>query len=124
MLRHQDPAYWNGLIKMALTKLFMLRALLDGPAHGYDVARRTTALSVGTCSPTPGTIYPVLREWEESGLVQGSDELFQGRRRRVYQLTEEGRAACMTAMRVWEKAGRAVLDLPEPAIPRLADHLL
>jgi hypothetical protein len=39
-------------------------------------------------------------------------------------LTNEGREACATAMKVWEKAGRAVLDLPQPPIPRLADHLL
>lgn len=123
-MRHVEPAYWDGLIRMGLTKLFMLRALADGPAHGYVLAQRATELSDGICSPTPGTIYPVLREWEEEGLVTGVDRTLAGRRRRVFELTEEGREACAVAIAVWLKAGVTVLQLEQPQTGRLADHLL
>jgi len=125
-MEHTDPAYWQGLIKMGLTKLYMLRALLDGPSHGYDLARRAEALSRGTCAPTEGTIYPVLREWETEGLVTGAWEVVRGRKRRVYVLTAAGRAAYRAACAVWVPAAVSVggLTEPEDGTGELAPYLL
>ena len=85
--------YWAGTIKMGLSKFFILRVLHDGPMHGYDIARSVERTTGGCCSPTEGTIYPVLREFEAGGFVTVREEVVQGRQRRVYQLTEAGRAA-------------------------------
>ena len=57
-------AYWAGTIKMSLSKFFILRVLHDGPMHGYDIARTVERITRGCCSPTEGTIYPVLRDFE------------------------------------------------------------
>lgn len=123
-MRHTDPAYWESLMRMGLTKLFMLHALAEGPAHGYALARRTEELSASACKPTAGTIYPVLQEWEREGLVVSFDQVVQGRARKVYTLTAAGRSACEAAAAVWTGAARSVLAL-EPAKPdRLPDHLL
>lgn len=119
-----NETYWQGMIKMGLTKLFLLRALLEEPLHGYDLARRATDLSGGMCSPTEGTIYPVLREWEASGLVVGEWETVRGRRRRVYTLTEKGGAAFEAAYGAWIPAARSVMRMPLPITNRLEDHLL
>lgn len=116
--------YWQGLIKMGLTKLYMLRALLEEPLHGYDLARRAADLSGGACAPTPGTIYPVLKEWEAQGLVDGAWETVHGRRRRIYRLTERGRDAFDAAYSAWLPAARAVVRMPMPVTNRLEDHLL
>ncbi len=116
--------YWQGLIRMGLTKLFMLRALLEEPLHGYDLARRAADLSGGACSPTEGTIYPVLKEWEKSGWVTGEWETVRGRRRRVYSLTEEGREAFEAAYAAWMPAARSIVRMPMPVTNRLEDYLL
>lgn len=119
-----NEEYWQGIIRMGLTKLFLLRALLEEPLHGYDLARRATELSDGICSPTEGTIYPVLKEWEAAGLVVGEWETVRGRRRRVYSLTEQGSEAFETAYAAWMPAARSVLRMPRPVTNRLEDHLL
>lgn len=120
----RSPAYWEGLVRMSLSKLFLLRALLEAPAHGYELARRAEALSEGVCSPTEGAIYPVLREWEQAGLVAGAWETYRGRQRRIYRITEEGRAAYDAAYEAWAPAARAVLAIGRRRAERLQDHLL
>jgi DNA-binding PadR family transcriptional regulator len=66
----------------------VLTALLDGPAHGYEVIRRLEEKSGGFWRPSAGSIYPTLQLLEDSGMVRASDQ--DGRR--TYELTDEGRA--------------------------------
>lgn len=102
--------YWAGTIKMGLSKFFILRVLHDGPMHGYDVARLVERTTNGCCSPTEGTIYPVLREFEAGGFVTATEEVVGGRQRRVYALTDAGRAAFRVALDAWLEATAALQD--------------
>ena len=102
--------YWAGTIKMGLSKFFILRVLHEGPMHGYDIARAVERATGGCCSPTEGTIYPVLREFEAGGFVTAEEEVVQGRQRRVYALTEAGRAAFRVALEAWMEATAALQD--------------
>jgi len=102
--------YWAGTIKMGLSKFFILRVLHDGPMHGYDIARTVERTTGGCCSPTEGTIYPVLREFEAGGFVTVTEEVVQGRQRRVYALTDAGRAAFRVALDAWMDATAALQD--------------
>lgn len=102
--------YWAGTIKMGLSKFFILRVLHDGPLHGYDIARAVERTTGGCCSPTEGTIYPVLREFEAGGFLTAHEEVVQGRQRRVYQLTEAGRGAFRVALDAWMEATAALRD--------------
>lgn len=102
--------YWAGIIKMGLSKFFILRVLHDGPMHGYDIARRVERVTGGCCSPTEGTIYPVLREFEAGGFVTVAEQVVQGRQRRTYALTESGRAAFRVALAAWLEATAVLAD--------------
>ncbi|WPB83878.1 PadR family transcriptional regulator [Sediminicoccus rosea] len=102
--------YWAGTIKMGLSKFFILRVLHDGPLHGYDIARLVERTTNGCCSPTEGTIYPVLREFEAGGFVTATEEVVGGRQRRVYALTDAGRAAFRVALEAWMEATAALQD--------------
>lgn len=102
--------YWAGTIKMGLSKFFILRVLHDGPLHGYDIARTVERTTRGCCSPTEGTIYPVLREFEAGGFVTVREEVVQGRQRRVYALTDAGRAAFRVALEAWMEATATLQD--------------
>lgn len=103
-------AYWNGTIKMSLSKFFILCVLHQRPMHGYDVARSVEATTNGCCSPTEGTIYPVLREFEEGGYVTAASEVVSGRERKVYTLTDKGRAAFKVAVEAWMDVTRCLVD--------------
>jgi DNA-binding PadR family transcriptional regulator len=67
---------------------FLLAGLLDGPAHGYELMRRLEERSDGRWRPSPGSVYPMLQQLEDEGLVRS----IEGEGRRAYELTDEGRA--------------------------------
>jgi DNA-binding PadR family transcriptional regulator len=66
----------------------LLAALVEGPAHGYQLMDRLEEASAGRWRPSPGSVYPTLQLLEDEGLVRGSESAG----RRVYEITEEGRA--------------------------------
>ena len=94
-------AYWNGTIKMSLSKFFILCVLHHRPMHGYDISREVARTTNGCCSPTEGTIYPVLREFEAGGYVTFEALIVSGRERKVYTLTDKGREAFKVAVEAW-----------------------
>jgi len=98
---YTDRAYWNGLIKMSLSKFFILCVLQTRPMHGYEITRAVERTTNGCCSPAEGTIYPVLREFEQGGYVTAHTEVVQGRQRKIYAITERGRAAFQVAVEAW-----------------------
>jgi DNA-binding PadR family transcriptional regulator len=66
----------------------LLAALLAGPSHGYELMRRLEELAGGRWRPSPGSVYPLLQLLEDEGLIRGTDA--EGRK--IYELTEDGRA--------------------------------
>ncbi|MHB0871194.1 MAG: PadR family transcriptional regulator [Chloroflexota bacterium] len=95
--------YWNGIIKMSLSKFFILRVLYTQPMHGYEIARTVEQVTNGCCTPSEGTIYPVLREFEEGGYVTAETVTVGGRERKVYTLTGKGRVAFEVAVEAWKE---------------------
>ena len=117
---YTDRRYWNGIIKMSLSKFFILRVLHDKPMHGYEIARAVETTTNGCCSPTEGTIYPVLREFETGGYLTSVTETVSGRTRKAYTLTDKGRTAFKVGVEAWMEvtnclvdSGRAVAPAPD-----------
>lgn len=108
-------AYWSGTIKMSLSKFFILCVLHEQPMHGYDIATAVERTTNGCCSPTEGTIYPALREFEEGGYVTFETEVVSGRERKVYTLTDRGRQAFKVAVAAWMDVTRCLLASEEVA---------
>lgn len=98
---YTDRLYWNGIIKMSLSKFFILSVLRRRPMHGYEIAREVECSTEGCCAPTEGTIYPVLREFEQGGYVSVHTETVTGRERKVYTLTARGHKAFSVATAAW-----------------------
>lgn len=73
-----------------VNELLVLATLEDGPKHGYRIALDVEEESDGAFELQHGTLYPILHRLEKKGLVEGSWEE-EGRRRKVYGLTERGR---------------------------------
>lgn len=97
---------------------FLMVALMDGPLHGYAIAQKASELSDGRVELTAGTLYGALDRLVGQGLLREmGDELVGGRKRRSYELTDEGRDALQReAARM--RSAAAVLDgrpLPIPA---------
>ncbi|MEV6318871.1 PadR family transcriptional regulator [Streptomyces sp. NPDC051776] len=73
---------------------FVLLALHDAPRHGYGIKQEAAELSDGRVDLRVGTLYGVLDRLTADELVEHDhDEVHQGRLRRYYRLTLEGRRA-------------------------------
>lgn len=83
-------------LKGGLSAILVLSAI-DGsrrPIHGYAIIRRISDRTGGLVTVGPGTVYPILRDLEEMGLVRHSREGSErGPDRKVYLLTADGREA-------------------------------
>ena len=107
---YTDRAYWNGLIKMSLSKFFILCVLQSRPMHGYEIARTVERTTKGCCAPAEGTIYPVLREFEQGGYVTARTEVVHGRQRKIYAITDRGRAAFQVAVDAWMEVTQCLVQ--------------
>lgn len=83
----RSPAHGGGVRRGEVRDL-LLAALLDGPAHGYELMSWLEERSGGRWRPSPGSVYPLLQLFEDEGLATGRE---QGGRK-VFALTEAGRA--------------------------------
>ena len=109
---HGRHGHWaGGRVPKGNVRGLLLAALLDGPAHGYELMRRLEGQAEGRWRPSPGSVYPLLQVLEDEGLVRGRDS--EGRR--VYELTELGRAQAdagqLRDLATGPAAGSAHLDL-------------
>jgi PadR family transcriptional regulator, regulatory protein PadR len=73
---------------------FVLTALADGPRHGYGIVREVAELSRARVRLKIGGLYGVLDRLVAEGLIEPDrEEAHDGRLRRYYRLTSEGRRA-------------------------------
>ena len=47
----------------------VLLLLADGPRHGYQLIQDIAERSSGVWTPSPGSVYPVLQQLEDEGLI-------------------------------------------------------
>ncbi|MBB6172399.1 DNA-binding PadR family transcriptional regulator [Nocardiopsis mwathae] len=69
----------------------ILLLLAEEPRSGYEIIREGKERSSGAWRPSPGSVYPMLQQLEDEGLVRPA-EASGGGRRRPFELTEEGHA--------------------------------
>lgn len=56
--------------------------------HGYQIIQEIRERSAGAWRPSPGSVYPALRQLEKEGLVEGEER----HGRREFHLTQTGRS--------------------------------
>jgi DNA-binding PadR family transcriptional regulator len=71
--------------------LLALHLISREPAYGNRLIEQIEEMTEGVISVNPNTIYPLLRELEADGLIEGSWEHPDKRTRRYYSITAAGR---------------------------------
>jgi PadR family transcriptional regulator PadR len=107
---------------MAATKpmtgqaFFVLTALADTPRHGYGIVREVAELSHGRVKLKIGGLYGVLDRLATEQLIEPDrEEAHDGRLRRYYRLTRDGRRALAEEAELRASTARVVrsrLGLP------------
>jgi PadR family transcriptional regulator PadR len=81
----------------------VLAILRRGPSYGYALIRDVRELSGGELTWSEGMLYPVLHRLETQGLITSYEERGEnGRLRRYYRLSKEGRRAIERERQQWE----------------------
>ena len=104
MTDYANKTYWENLVKMSLSRYFVMYALSQKPMHGYDISKWIGEATNNCCCPTEGSLYPMLKEFEKGGYVTSQALFVSGRERKVYTLTKTGLDALSTAKEVWRGA--------------------
>lgn len=93
-------------LRRGAVRLHILHHAAEGEVHGAwmaeELARHGHRIS-------PGTLYPALHRMEEAGLLVSEERVVEGRMRRLYRATAEGRRELATARRILAELADEVL---------------
>jgi DNA-binding PadR family transcriptional regulator len=81
---------------LGFIRLHILHHAAQGPVCGVELIRELRRHGYGI---SPGTLYPTLHELAAQGLLRQSSRVVNGRRRKEYTVTSDGRRALQGARR-------------------------
>ena len=89
------------LVAASATPL-VLGILADGDSYGYAILKQINEVSGGHLEWTDGLLYPLLHRLERHGHLESAWEAPpEGRRRKYYRITDQGRAELAEQRRQW-----------------------
>ncbi len=98
----------NELWKGALEPV-VLEMISQGATYGYEIARAVQEASAGELLALEGTLYPALHRLERRGYLRARwKDSPEGRRRKHYYLTSEGRRYLESLRTRWAAFSRMV----------------
>lgn len=101
----------------ASTKPLVLAVLASGESYGYDLIQRVRELSSQRIEWNEGMLYPFLHWMEEEGLIESEWKASpQGRRRKYYRLSREGRKELARDREQWMVVYQTLERVWKPAL--------
>lgn len=98
------------LVAASATPL-VLAILAEGESYGYAILKRVRELSDGELEWTDGMLYPLLHRLHRLGYVTTEWRTPpEGRRRKYYSITRDGKEALAEHQRQWAAVTRALRD--------------
>jgi PadR family transcriptional regulator PadR len=87
----------------ASTRLIILGILKQGNSYGYLIIKKIKEMSGGRMKYTDGMLYPVLHRLDKDGMISSYWSLDNDsvRRRKYYQITEQGKDALAAEQEQW-----------------------
>ena len=84
--------FGGGVRRRDVFPLLVLHLIEREPAYGNRLIEDIEAISGGVITVNPNTMYPLLRDLESEGKIEGRWEHPDKRTRRFYAITDVGRA--------------------------------
>jgi transcriptional regulator len=96
--------------------LLVLRALQNGPSHGYSVSRWVRERTDGVLAIEDAALYQTLHRLEAKGLIDAEWGLSDNNRRaKYYGLTAQGRKQLRAGAASWRLYAEAMAKVLAPA---------
>jgi DNA-binding PadR family transcriptional regulator len=86
-----SDAFGGQIRRRDVFPLLVLHLIAREPTYGNHLIEAIEEITQGVISVNPNTMYPLLREMESNGLVEGRWELPDRRTRRYYSITAAGK---------------------------------
>ncbi len=102
---------WGTEMRRGHTKLAVLALLGKESLTGYDIMKEFEEKTLGFWKLTAGGVYPILRELEKKGYIKGKLKPKGGRRRKIYEITDEGKQLLKTALKKQQKIAKTMEGL-------------
>ena len=83
--------------------VLILSCLAREAMHGYRIVKELEQMSEGYFTMREGTLYPHLHSLENDGMIEGYWETAGGRARKLYRITETGKAELARKSEEWRK---------------------
>lgn len=90
-----------------LLEFLILSVVSRDDSYGYEISQQLKTVS----NTKDSTLYPILKRLQENGLVDTYDQQFQGRNRRYYKITPDGRGTCEYLDNEWKKYVDAINEI-------------
>ena len=97
----------NTQLKKGFLEFCILAALCEDDSYGYQIIKDVS----GCIKISESTLYPILKRLQGNGLVVTYDQQYQGRNRRYYQITPEGRGVCQYLENEWRLYVNAIYEI-------------
>lgn len=98
-------------LKKGSAELLILSLVEARPRHGYDLCQMIEQRSKGALRFKAASMYPLLYRLERRGWITGRWVEKDGRRRRFYRITREGREILAAQLQGWERFVQAVRQI-------------
>jgi PadR family transcriptional regulator PadR len=107
----RDPKS-DGELRRGVLQLVAL-SLLEEPRYGYELVR---LLGEAGFETEEGTLYPILRRFEDQGALESTWDTTRARPRKYYRLSDDGRRIRSDLVSAW----RRVRDATDAALREIA----
>jgi DNA-binding PadR family transcriptional regulator len=94
----KTTANWMKEAQKGYIRMGLLILINKKPAHGYEIMKEINNRTQGFWRPTPGGVYPILRDLEKSAYIKGHWETQKNRKLKVYKITKSGQAILRRAI--------------------------
>jgi DNA-binding PadR family transcriptional regulator len=89
-IEDQTTQSWLKEAQKGYIRMGVLILLNKKQSHGYEIMKEINNRTQGFWKPTPGGVYPILRDLEKSSYIKGKWQTQKNRRLKVYKITKQG----------------------------------
>ena len=101
-------------VSAVLTECLILSVVEQQDSYGYEISQTVKLVA----AIKESTLYPILRKLETGGYLTTYSEEFQGRKRKYYSITEEGRRQLEYLRKEWREYRNTVDDIGEGRVKK------
>ena len=98
----------HGGKERSLLALYILHTLQECPKSGYGLIKEIAEKTGGVWAPSKGTIYPLLRQLKEEGLIEV--DATEKRSKTLYAITQKGRTTLATIRETNQESHRKMMQ--------------